>query len=666
MGLSILIHFPHENKAQFLQFCSALRHKPFRILIMALLGITAKAAHGQQFPLEERSSIANNPQKSDSIAPIKRSDPRWQYANLLFMGKDTFHPWDSAFPVVQRYNKIQRTGLPYADLGNTGSPQLMLRYSSFAPAGFQTGLNPFPFQNKNIDSFKFHKAAVPFSNFSYVQGSRGVFILDALHTQNFAPNWNLTIDFSSVQNQDVYPKSGQNNLHRGTMAGSRFVSRKGNFSQTVLFSWNRGRRAETRGLYDDTAFFRPSKAHERVVGNYIPSSQTAQSFYAQRHHVIEHLFYPGKQRNMSVFHRFDWIKEKYEYNESATAFSDADSVLYNKPPNFQTGKFKDSSVWVQWNNSFGMVGKIEKAKIPLFVRAWYAVDKIAYNGIYKTAASTTFNQSIHGKIHAQSQRLEANAVAEAYFAGWNSGNYLLAADAKFKVFNQGGLMASYRNQRNRPAFISERFSGNYLLYNQNRLQITSNALVAGGWWRNKFFAFRGDFTTGTASNALYLGSDGNFAQVNRINFANFTGNVLLNFGHFHLSHLFTLQTHNQKNLIPVPTYSGLSSIYFEGNLFKKAMYARCGFDIRYISEYKGYQYQPMNATFFPGTLNTGNYPYLDVFFSGEVKTLMFFVKIEHVNHVFANYGFQERYYSALYFPNEPFQFRFGITWKFYN
>lgn len=642
-----------------------MRYILFHLLLFAALLFLPQQVLGQFVPTEE-TSVSNKGTKTDSIPPVKRSDPHWQYANNLLLDKDTFYKWDSSFPLIQRYNRIHASGLPYVDLGNTGSPQTVLRYSPFVSSGFNTGLNPYSVQNKNIDSFKFYKAAVPFTRFAYTQGSHGVFILDALHTQNFSSNWNVTLELSSVQNQEVYIGSKQNHLHRGTMAGSHYKNRKGNYTQTVVVSWNRGRRAETRGLFNDTLFFRPAKGMQRKVGNFTPESVSAKSFYAQRHHYLEQRFYPGQQRNFSFFHRFDWIKEKYEYNESAGTFSTADNAFYTQGPNFTQGSFKDSSVWVQWNNSFGIFTHLKSTRKLIGLKAWYALDRIAYNGIYKTSASTTFNQSIHGLITADGDRLRTLAKAEIYTGGWNKGNYNAEIELNYQIIKNAGFGGAYRSQLYRPVFISERYSSNYLQVYSNRLLTAANALQVHVWYRSKWISALGNVSSGTASDALYLDTNGNFAQVSRINFVNFTGQFGLHFGKIHLTQKFTVQSHSQMEKIPVPAYTGISSIYLEGELFKKAMHARAGIDVWYSSSYKGYRYQPLNATFFPSQTLTGNYPYADLYFSGSVKTVMFYLKLEHWNQFLDNYGFENKYYSAIPYPNEPLQFRFGIVWKFYN
>lgn len=651
-----------------MQICTSLGHIKFFTLAILLCLVSQNSAWAQIIPLEEGPAMSSTNIPTTDSTPakkIKRSDPKWQYAHEISMANDSFYSWDSTFTYIQRYNKIHKTGIPYTDLGNTASPQLLLYFNPFVESGFNTGLKPYRVQNKTPDSLKFYKAAVPFTRFAYTQGGQGVFILDAMHTQNLAQGWNVSIDFSSVQNQQVYTGSGQNHLHRGTMAGSNYTNKKGNYQNTIILSWNRGRRAENRGLQNDTFFYRPTDGNSRVVGKYIPESNSAQSAYKQRHHVLEQHYLLGAEKNFSIFHRFDWIKESYEYNENEDILG-SDTLFYGTQPYFYNGAFKDSSVWVQWNNSFGIRIKSKNKAIPFVLKTWYALDKIAYNSIYKTAANTTYNQSLQAALTAQTAHLTAHANTAIYFDGWNAGNYKFSADLRYNLASNWGVLANIKSQIYRPVYISERYGTNYIRYAQNRPSTAANALSAGAWWSQKILFLSGQFTTGTASKFLYLDTDGIFNQLNQLNYYNFKGNVKIKLGRFYIDQSFYIQSHSQLKEIPVPKFSSITGIYFQANTFKKAMLTRIGTDIWYCSKYNGYHYQPMNATFYPGAKKSGNYPFVDLYLSGEVKTVMFYLKLEHANQFLADYGFNDTYSGAIGYPNEPLRFRFGIVWRFYN
>lgn len=606
--------------------------------------------------------------EKDSVFKAKPEDPHWQYARILSLGMDSFHKWDSTFFMVQRYNRLTAAATPFVDLGTTASPHKLLAIPVSLKHGFQTGISPYSTYNKTPDSLKFYRTAVPWTRFYYTQGGNGVFILDAVHTQNFSPTWNVVVDFSSVQNGEIYSQSGQDHLHRGTALGSHFVSKNRRYRQTTIFSWNRARRNENRGLFADTLFFIEGSGLQRLRGRYFPGSSTASSYYASRHHSFEQSMSVKESGKLYVFHKFDWLKEIYQYTEDATSFTPLDSAFYGNFPVHQAGAFKDSSVWNQWNNAFGMGSARNYFHWPITWKMWYNYDRMAYNSLHKISANTYENHSVQVRLKNTNTNpaMQFETGGAYYVKGWNSGDYLADFTLKYSIAKHSHFFGKLVFQKNRPQFISERFSGNYLQYSIDLKQTKQQALQTGVDWKNERILLKILATAGRAENFLFVDSARKFNQLGQFSFARVEGFLRLRAGKLFLENRFTFQAQNHQDKIPFPTFSNLTGLYFQGPVFKKAMLARIGLDAWYMSSFTGYHYNPLNATFYPGKVKSANYPYLDFYVSGEVKTVMFFIKTEHINESLTNYGFNRNYASALGYPSEPFRFRFGMVWRFYN
>jgi hypothetical protein len=63
---------------------------------------------------------------------------------------------------------------------------------------------------------------------------------------------------------------------------------------------------------------------------------------------------------------------------------------------------------------------------------------------------------------------------------------------------------------------------------------------------------------------------------------------------------------------------------------------------------------------------TGGYPAADVYFSGAIKQVHFFVKMEHVNQGLFPAPGSVPYWSAASYALEPRRMRLGLRWAFYN
>src|SRR5690606_26113024 len=104
-------------------------------------------------------------------------------------------------------------------------------------------------------------------------------------------------------------------------------------------------------------------------------------------------------------------------------------------------------------------------------------------------------------------------------------------------------------------------------------------------------------------------------------------------GNFHLDNSVILQSASEDE-IRLPEFYSRHSLYFEGNIFKRVMLLRVGFDLRMSSDYYANYYQPLVGQFhIQDRENILFYPATDVFLTLKVKTFRFFVKGENITQL---------------------------------
>ena len=126
---------------------------------------------------------------------------------------------------------------------------------------------------------------------------------------------------------------------------------------------------------------------------------------------------------------------------------------------------------------------------------------------------------------------------------------------------------------------------------------------------------------------------------------------------------FTYQSSSYQTIVAVPNNIATGALYFQGNLFKRALQLQIGFSGQYYSEFYGYGYMPATNLYYVQTDKTvGNYPFIDFFLSARIKPVRFFVKIDHVTQ-----GFLGTNYSLTpgYLQNDR-AFKFGLNWLFFD
>lgn len=246
------------------------------------------------------------------------------------------------------------------NLGEPGSP-LYSGYHNprYSPNSFvfnksipmiQIGCNPFGNQICSAEDMPFHRAFAPFTEFNYLQGPGKTIALNALHTQNFSPHWNVTLDYRSIINQEQYTGSSQNNTFRNIKLGSLYLSSNNRYKQIIALSWNRSTRDENGGLKTDSLFFIPQNSDRfklKTLGFYDPKLTTASSRYRQIEHLFSHKYY--LQKGFAVYQSIAVQRVVFEYKDTKR-----DTNYYGKQSYNFGNKTADSNVWNAVNHKSGV------------------------------------------------------------------------------------------------------------------------------------------------------------------------------------------------------------------------------------------------------------------------------------------------------------------------
>lgn len=126
---------------------------------------------------------------------------------------------------------------------------------------------------------------------------------------------------------------------------------------------------------------------------------------------------------------------------------------------------------------------------------------------------------------------------------------------------------------------------------------------------------------------------------------------------------YTLGGEDDKQGIRVPKLVGDTRLYYQGYVFKKALLTQAGVQAYFQSRWKPYDYSPSTQQFYlQDHFTIRNTPLVDVFVSGDIKTVGVFLKMAYVNQFLPQSG----YYTAPYYVGLPRRFQFGIRWQFFN
>ncbi len=136
---------------------------------------------------------------------------------------------------------------------------------------------------------------------------------------------------------------------------------------------------------------------------------------------------------------------------------------------------------------------------------------------------------------------------------------------------------------------------------------------------------------------------------------------------FHLSNDILIQKSSNKEILDLPLLAIRSAGYFE-HLFNfrrtnGQLNTQLGAEVTYHTSYNAYSYVPATGRFYrQDKVETGDYPFINVFLNIKLKRTRIFVMFDHVNSGLSGYN----YFMVPSYPQNVRMFRFGVGWTFYD
>jgi hypothetical protein len=136
---------------------------------------------------------------------------------------------------------------------------------------------------------------------------------------------------------------------------------------------------------------------------------------------------------------------------------------------------------------------------------------------------------------------------------------------------------------------------------------------------------------------------------------------------FHLATDLLIQKSSNAEVLDLPLVTVRSAGYFEHLfIFRKTngrLNTQIGAEVTYHTTYHPYTYMPSTGRFYrQDEVQTGNYPFINVFLNLKLKRTRIFVMFDHVNSGFMGYD----YYMVPTYPMNVRMLRYGIAWTFYD
>ena len=581
--------------------------------------------------------------------------------------------FDTTVNNIQEFNLIDKNSISNSVIGDLGSAcrsnifftEKENRYTNFI---FDENIEPYLL---TISNQKYYFSKTPYFDLKYVMGTkqRKENDLNVLYTQNINKNWNVGFRYKlhSAKGELLRNKTS---LHSYNAFFSYIGER---YSMHSTFIRNKFSYDENGGI-SDTAFVEKDFA--------LPRINAANSVYYKRNFFISQEYKFGTKRyelvndttNKEIFNELGRINYIFNVENNYRKYSEVnivDSSFYQHmyidslatSDSLNLRLIENTFIWtfkeiykknIKFRTSFG--ASLENIKYTRFKGYVFIEKPEMYN-------STKALSSIFGKFGNILFVINVNY----YFEGYKEGNYLLnfnfnktfvTKKQKFDVYLKTKL------EKVNP-FLYEQANTNNIFTWNNSFKEKINSSIRFGFNFPSISA-KIELAAGSYANYIYFGNDSLPNQYEKgLNILSARVHKNFKLWKFHSNNKIIYQITDNDSIISLPKLSVYHSLYFENYLFKKAMFAQIGYELKYSTAFNALSYMPATGQFYQSNdgRRVGDYPVISAFMNMNIKNVLLFLKFEHVNGQFLK---NEYAFSLNNYPVTSSIFRIGVRWQFKN
>lgn len=674
-------------KIHHLRFNIHLSPKPLVVTIGFLFFTILTFA---QLPTDRFGSTTTTPETDSSQSEVEIDTA---YIVSFFPDKPavTFPENDSLLNnYFQQYDPARHRAYDYFHLGMTSTAAYPSVYQPTFRRGLDIGLHSFDvYQIKNSD-IRFYQQTKTLTDVFYSAASQTNGVFNARFSRNFANDVHLSIDYNRLWNSNLttLPKVASQLIGgkgftydvprgRSVAFGIGLWVHRERYDGYATFTSNIVNQKDQGGILTDSFFIKNEEVGQLTT--VIPSPVLTDAITRHEKYEYSYLQYlklrkdsTGTKRNFLASHQITYRSAKYKSSDPfENNTPDAiDSSFYGKLLNDSRGvrfflrERMLENAFMLSTSRLRIVDTTKKVQLST-QNDWFEVGiSHQFHNVNQELGAKNFNNVIlRGRWNfTPNDNLKVETYAHFNILGYNAGDYRLNGELFYNLKGIGSLTVKAINQLYEPSLI------------QDAIVITQRS-----FWENNFKKILETSLSGTLS-VPKVGFEGTFAYSLLNNYVYFDKNIMpqqanvplsivqlilsenVKFGKFHLDNTVALQRPTE-SFIRLPDIYTKNSFYVEGKVFKKAMLARIGFDLRYASAWFAPAYMPLTGQFYvQETGKVAAHPSLDAFLTFKVQSFRFFVKAENLLGDYVG----SRYYQIYNYPVPEASFRFGIRWRLLN
>ncbi len=607
-------------------------------------------------------------QKSTKI--LKNLDAKIEDYTIINQRNDSLKV-DTSLTIEKFYklNHLRSDNFELIEFSNTGHTYNSLSFVESKGLFPQIGSNAKHYNYLKTNDINYYHVATPFTELMYrsafVQGQ----LLDALFSVNTSPRFNFTIARKGLRSLGNYQHflSSSSNFRFSTNYNSRnskyFL--KTHYVNQNLFSEENGGIRE-----DDISNFESGNTEFIDRSVFDPQFENADNtlhgkrFYLNQNYLIKNSLDSLNTRKWSVGNIITLEDKYYQFKQSTPNEYFGESTGFNQI----NDKVSFDTFLVNFNTSFSS----SKLGMTTFFMNYRDVNysyenlvDIDNNYNYESIIDENFSLGLNYLFKKENYILDFQF--ESMLTGDVEGS-LIEAGLLLNINSDSNIKFSFINSDNSPDYNYIVNNSSYLNYNWNNLfkNINTTKYILN-FSSDKLFKFNFEFNN--ILNHTYFVKDVSgivlpVQEFNNLGVFKMNISKKISFNKFAIDNRVQFQKTRDESLgiINIPELILRNTLYYQDELFKKALFLQTGLTFNYFSEFYMNSYDPLLSEFYvQNNKLIGNFPRIDFFVNAKIQQTRIFLKAEHINSSFTGYN----YYSAPNYPYRDFSIRFGLVWNFF-
>ena len=585
----------------------------------------------------------------------------------------------------------------YLNTGNVGSPHISLIPDCGKDIAFKYQPSVFDGYGYSLNNLPFYQTERPYTVLSFYNSLISDYQVRVVHTQNISQRWNIALNYDLINSEGAYYNQKTLNNYLGVT--TNYYSKNLRYQVKGGIIWKKLNIQENGGIIADSLFSENIQTNRSGIPVYMYNASTRYSnIVAMAHqsynfskkigtHISTDTIFSESDSNYTITCDTT-IRKGSPFNRGVIAHQI--SVEKNKrnyyEPNFN--HIYHPSFYVDSTNTFDSISnyKLENIlfwsndaykdyeynnpiKVSVGLRHLWVTGTFSYDYLWSTDLGESYNlieMLPFAKADITLGKMKARLFAEKSLsdAVFMQNNNLIEADIAYHFSPDHSITLSGLKSDKSPDYFYYYYFSNYFAWDKRTQydKIHTEKLKLEYRWKD-CIELSTSFTN--TKNMVWLDTNSLPFQTDKEAWLSQTKlNTNLEFGIFHWRTFNILQLTSDNDVFRVPTFACKHSYFFDFTLFDKALSLQTGVDFRYHTSFYADAYNPAMAAFYrQNKIEVGNYIWIDIFASLQIKHATVFIKLYHINSIWEK---NPNYFVIPHYPGQDFTLQWGVVWKFFD